>query len=149
MTLASSHQLSLEIMSAQLTQLNIFSMSTFSLEHVTLSEIPSLGAKCGSHMVYYLNTAGAMAMKKILYVLLYTSPQTTFSPLLQPLTAVLLHFMGEEECFACLTGLLNSSKKSHLEQTRAAAAISDATFQDLCKLNMVRMGSIVHCRLKS
>lgn len=60
---------------------------------------------------YYLNETGRQAVCRLLNVLATVHPDITFAPLLAPLASLFLHYMTEQECFACLLSVIDASDK--------------------------------------
>ncbi|XP_047129116.1 GTPase-activating protein skywalker isoform X1 [Hydra vulgaris] len=80
---------------------------------------------------HYLTPMGCFILQKVLLVINELNPDIIYCPMLEQLGAVMLHFMDEEDVFACLTGILN---RDLIEQTKTSNIISDTTLQDLLKL---------------
>ena len=59
-----------------------------------------------------------------------------YCPMLEPIATVMLHFMSEEDTFACLSGILS---KNVLDETKGENIASDCTMQDLLKARDVSL----------
>ena len=79
-------------------------------------------------MSYYLTPDGVISLRRVLYVLSYLHPDITYSPVLQQVAAVFLHFMEEVWCFACISAML-TGKKKYFEQTHLQALAADYALQ--------------------
>ncbi|XP_070536041.1 GTPase-activating protein skywalker-like [Ptychodera flava] len=84
-------------------------------------------------MTYALNTEGRSLVKKILCIIEHVHTDITYCPLLPAITSLLLHYMGEEECYSSLSKLLTSRQPRYLTQTRTAYQASILTLKDLAK----------------
>ncbi|XP_065649652.1 GTPase-activating protein skywalker isoform X3 [Hydra vulgaris] len=80
---------------------------------------------------HFLTSAGCYSLCKILYVITNLNPNIVYCPMLEPIATVMLHFMNEEDTFACLTGILS---KNVLDETKSENTATDCTMQDLLKL---------------
>lgn len=87
-------------------------------------------------MSYYLTADGVTCLKRVLHVLSYLHPDITYSPILQQVGAVFLHFMEEVWCFACLSAML-TGKKAYFEQTHLQALASDYAFHACASILLV------------
>jgi hypothetical protein len=66
----------------------------------------------GDHLPnYYLNQEGQLARTRILSIFAYYHPDTTWAPLLAPITALLLHYMNEIRAYECLLIFMNKNFK--------------------------------------
>ncbi|KAL5280881.1 TBC1D24 family protein [Megaselia abdita] len=69
-------------------------------------------------MPYHLTKKGRAVADRIVNVLGYACPDITYSPLLYPITSILLHFMSEQECYDCLASLVAAKDKVFITQTK-------------------------------
>lgn len=67
---------------------------------------------------YHLTKAGIKVADRIVCVLGFALPDITFSPMVYPITALLLHFMTEEECYNCLASIVSSKDIMFITQTK-------------------------------
>ncbi|XP_018910949.1 GTPase-activating protein skywalker isoform X2 [Bemisia tabaci] len=67
---------------------------------------------------YHLTRKGRSVTDRVVCVLGYSCPDITYSPAIYPITALLLHFMPEEECYNSLTSLVASKHKVFVTQTK-------------------------------
>ena len=79
-------------------------------------------------MSYYLTPDGVISVRRVLYVVSYLHPDITYSPILQQIAAVFLHFMEEVWCFACISAML-TGKKTYFGETHLQALASDYALQ--------------------
>lgn len=87
-----------------------------------------------AYLTYYLTPEGGKKLRRLLCVLKHLNPDITYCPLLEPIVSILLHFMNEEDAFACASGLLSGQFVSpFLDQTKVENITTDATLQDLFK----------------
>ncbi|XP_055376573.1 GTPase-activating protein skywalker isoform X2 [Condylostylus longicornis] len=84
-------------------------------------------------MPYHLTRKGRSVADRIVNVLGYACPDITFSPILYPITAVLLHFMSEEECYHCLATLVASKEKVFITQTKLLHEVTWKTVMQIAK----------------
>ena len=97
------------------------------------SSIPeTMFSGCKTVPTYFLSPDGKSVCLKVLYILSHMHPDIQFAPLLPPLTAIFLHFMEEDQCYACMSAVLNS-RRSLLDQSQRAVAVMAKTFQDCFK----------------
>ena len=81
-------------------------------------------------VTYYLTKQGIATVHKLLIVVKDLHPDVTYCPLLEPIIAVFLHFMDANQCYACISAML---ERSVLEQTKFENALTDLSLQDLFK----------------
>jgi hypothetical protein len=67
---------------------------------------------------YHLTKKGRAVADRVVSVLGFASPEISYSPSLYPITAILLHFMSEEDCFNCVTNLVAAKDKIFITQTK-------------------------------
>ncbi|XP_014284032.1 GTPase-activating protein skywalker isoform X6 [Halyomorpha halys] len=67
---------------------------------------------------YHLTKAGIKVADRIVCVLGFALPDITYSPMVYPITALLLHFMTEEECYNCLASIVSSKDIMFITQTK-------------------------------
>ncbi|XP_014251748.1 TBC1 domain family member 24 isoform X2 [Cimex lectularius] len=67
---------------------------------------------------YHLTKAGIKIADRIVSVLGFSCPDITYSPMVYPITALLLHYMSEENCYSCIASLVASKDVVFLRQTK-------------------------------
>lgn len=82
---------------------------------------------------HLLTSSGVARAERVLAVIHYCHPTITYSPTLYPLTALLLHYMNEEEAYCCLSALLRSRKVNFVVQTRCEFEIGWLTMISLSR----------------
>jgi hypothetical protein len=82
-------------------------------------------------LYYFLNENGKTAAIRVLCTLAAVHPDITFSPLLLPLASLFLHYMSENECFACLLAVIESNDK--VTQTEINWQTTSHVFRSLAK----------------
>ncbi|XP_033150860.1 GTPase-activating protein skywalker isoform X11 [Drosophila busckii] len=82
---------------------------------------------------YHLTSTGRAVADRIVNVLGYDCPDITYSPVLYPITAILLHFMSEEEAYLCLAGLVGSKEKTFINQTKLQHEVTWKTVMQIAK----------------
>jgi hypothetical protein len=82
-------------------------------------------------LYYFLNDNGKKAVLRVLCTLAAVHPDITFSPLLLPLASLFLHYMNENECFACLLAVIESDNK--ITQTEINWQTTGHVFRSLAK----------------
>jgi hypothetical protein len=85
---------------------------------------------------YLLSPAGEKTLQKVLYILTQIHPDIQFCPLLPPVAALFLHIMDEDDCYCCLSAMLESNW-AFFDQSQRAVAVMAKTFQDCLKIFMV------------
>ncbi|XP_071454255.1 GTPase-activating protein skywalker isoform X1 [Hetaerina americana] len=91
----------------------------------------------GSHcLAYHLTRKGKIVAERVVAVIGYSCPDITYSPTLFPITAILLHFMSEEECYNCMTSLVKSdpkAKETFITQTKLLYEVTWRTAMQISK----------------
>jgi len=110
-----------------------FSISCHSIFLFSDGALPESASSCtlsndDHFMSYYLTSEGVVSVRRDLYVVSYLNPDITYSPILQQVAAVLLHFMEEVWCFACISAML-TGKKPYFGETYLQALASDSALQ--------------------
>ncbi|XP_008210536.1 GTPase-activating protein skywalker isoform X2 [Nasonia vitripennis] len=82
---------------------------------------------------YNLTRKGRSVADRIVSVLGYACPDITYSPSLYPITALLLHFMPEEQCYHCVQSLVASKKKMFITQTKLLYEVTWKTVEQITK----------------
>ncbi|XP_030382835.1 GTPase-activating protein skywalker isoform X11 [Scaptodrosophila lebanonensis] len=82
---------------------------------------------------YHLTSTGRAVADRIVNVLGYDCPDITYSPVLYPITSILLHFMSEEEAYICLAGLVGSKEKVFINQTKLLHEVTWKTVMQIAK----------------
>ncbi|KRZ67170.1 TBC1 domain family member 24 [Trichinella papuae] len=81
---------------------------------------------------YQLNEQGHKALIQLLTAVEHVRPDFTYIPILYPLCALFLHYMSDEEAFACIMKLFSQSQK-FLIQTDISVSASKRTLLILLK----------------
>ncbi|KRX59777.1 TBC1 domain family member 24 [Trichinella sp. T9] len=81
---------------------------------------------------YQLNEQGHKALIQLLTAVEHVRPDFTYIPILYPLCALFLHYMSDEEAFACMMKLFSQSQK-FLIQTDISVSASKRTLLILLK----------------
>lgn len=82
---------------------------------------------------YHLTRTGRAVADRIVNVLGYDCPDITYSPVLYPITSILLHFMSEEEAYHCLAALVDSKDKVFINQTKLLHEVTWKTVMQIAK----------------
>ncbi|XP_018338654.1 PREDICTED: TBC1 domain family member 24 isoform X1 [Trachymyrmex septentrionalis] len=82
---------------------------------------------------YNLTRKGRNVADRIVSVLGYACPDITYSPSLYPLTALLLHFVPEEECYHCMATLVAAKEKIFITQTKLLYEVTWKTVEQITK----------------
>ncbi|KAG5318578.1 TBC24 protein, partial [Pseudoatta argentina] len=82
---------------------------------------------------YNLTRKGRNVADRIVSVLGYACPDITYSPSLYPLTALLLHFVPEEECYHCMATLVAAKEKMFITQTKLLYEVTWKTVEQITK----------------
>ncbi|XP_055644993.1 GTPase-activating protein skywalker isoform X8 [Toxorhynchites rutilus septentrionalis] len=82
---------------------------------------------------YHLTRKGRAVADRVVSVLGYACPDITFSPTLYPITAILLHFMSEEECYHCMASLVAPKDKVFITQTKLLYEVTWKTVMQIAK----------------
>ncbi|XP_037805911.1 GTPase-activating protein skywalker isoform X8 [Lucilia sericata] len=82
---------------------------------------------------YHLTRTGRAVADRIVNVLGYDCPDITYSPVLYPITSILLHFMSEEEAYHCLAALVGSKDKVFINQTKLLHEVTWKTVMQIAK----------------
>ncbi|XP_067123152.1 GTPase-activating protein skywalker-like [Centruroides vittatus] len=69
-------------------------------------------------MNYFLNNAGKKKTMRVMCAIYRTHPEIVYSPLIYPLSSLLMHYMNEERVFYCISNLITSNTKDFISQTR-------------------------------
>ncbi|XP_037297991.1 GTPase-activating protein skywalker isoform X8 [Manduca sexta] len=97
---------------------------------------------------YHLTRKGRAVADRVVSVLGYACPDITYSPSLYPITAALLHFMPEEECYHCMASLVASKEKMFITQTKLLNEVTWKTVMQIAKKH-ARPYSVGACLQKS
>ena len=86
---------------------------------------------------WHLSAAGKMAACRVLSVVQRLRPDVSACPYLQPLVAMALHFIAEEDkCFGLASGLLrqrDDDRRQFVDQTKLAVTASQHSFSTVAK----------------
>ncbi|CRL00387.1 CLUMA_CG013655, isoform A [Clunio marinus] len=82
---------------------------------------------------YHLTKKGRAVADRVVSVLGYACPDITYSPSLYPITAILLHFMSEEECYHCMASLVAAKDKVFITQTKLLHEVTWKTVMQIGK----------------
>lgn len=82
---------------------------------------------------YHLTRMGRNVADRVVSVLGFACPDITYSPSLYPLTALLLHFMPEEECYHCMATLVAAKEKMFITQTKLLYEVTWKTVEQITK----------------
>ncbi|XP_038107718.1 GTPase-activating protein skywalker isoform X7 [Culex quinquefasciatus] len=82
---------------------------------------------------YHLTRKGRAVADRVVSVLGYACPDITYSPTLYPITAMLLHFMSEEECYHCMASLVAPKDKVFITQTKLLYEVTWKTVMQIAK----------------
>ncbi|CAH2988479.1 unnamed protein product [Chilo suppressalis] len=82
---------------------------------------------------YHLTRKGRAVADRVVSVLGFACPDITYSPSLYPITAALLHFMPEEECYHCMASLVASKEKMFITQTKLLNEVTWKTVMQIAK----------------
>ncbi|XP_011635001.1 TBC1 domain family member 24 isoform X2 [Pogonomyrmex barbatus] len=82
---------------------------------------------------YNLTRKGRNVADRVVSVLGYACPDITYSPSLYPLTALLLHFVPEEECYHCMATLVAAKEKMFITQTKLLYEVTWKTVEQITK----------------
>lgn len=82
---------------------------------------------------YHLTKKGRAVADRVVSVLGFASPEISYSPTLYPITAILLHFMSEEECYHCVTSLVAAKDKVFITQTKLLYEVTWKTVMQIAK----------------
>ncbi|XP_066597523.1 GTPase-activating protein skywalker isoform X2 [Prorops nasuta] len=82
---------------------------------------------------YNLTRKGRNVADRVVSVLGYACPDITYSPFLYPITAMLLHFMPEEECYHCMASLVAAKEKMFITQTKLLYEVTWRTVEQITK----------------
>lgn len=82
---------------------------------------------------YHLTRRGRAVADRVVSVLGYACPDITYSPSLYPITAALLHFMPEEDCYHCMASLVASKEKMFITQTKLLNEVTWKTVMQIAK----------------
>lgn len=82
---------------------------------------------------YHLNKKGIKIADRIVCVLGFACPDITYSPMVYPITALLLHFMTEEDCYNCLASIVASKDLVFITQTKLLHEVTWRTVMHISK----------------
>ncbi|XP_046461837.1 GTPase-activating protein skywalker-like isoform X1 [Daphnia pulex] len=84
-------------------------------------------------MSYYLNETGIQVARRVVNIISYSCPDITYAPSLYPITCLLLHYMSEEDCYACVSQMVSSKKTKFITQTKLHFETIWRTSMILCR----------------
>lgn len=91
-----------------------------------------------SHCLSYnLTGKGRNIADRVVSVLGFSCPDITYSPTLYPFTALLLHFMTEEDCYHCMASLVACKDKVFVTQTKLLFEVTWKTVEQIAKKYVV------------
>ena len=102
-------------------------------------DIPYQFTPCCQLQYFQLTSMGQQTVHKVLNILAHLHPDVQSCPLLAPIVIILLHFMDEDQCFACATKLLESKRERFLEHSYSGFLSSQRSFTDLTRARAVSM----------
>lgn len=82
---------------------------------------------------YFLNTHGIETVQKILAVLAHSNPDITYSPIIQSLISLLLHYMDPSQCYNTVYGLFRNKSDTFLTLNKLSYNASKLVMRDLSK----------------
>ncbi|XP_064481222.1 GTPase-activating protein skywalker-like [Ornithodoros turicata] len=96
---------------------------------------------------FCLGNNGRRCCERLLHNVSLAYPFVSYCPLLYPLTALFLHYLGEEKAYDCVSCLLEGTKVRHLSQTRLMHHTSARTLKTLtrklCKKTYTRLQKVL------
>nr|CDP95451.1 BMA-TBC-7, isoform c [Brugia malayi] len=90
------------------------------------------------HECYELNADGLKALHRLIRALDATIPTLNYAPLMQPILALCLHYMSEDDAYACVFWIL----KNHSNYMKCSALASKATGYTLLALIKVHKTAV-------
>ncbi|KAK6632106.1 hypothetical protein RUM44_007136 [Polyplax serrata] len=93
-------------------------------------------------LTYHLTKRGRHIADRVVCILGYASPDITYSPSIYPITALLLHFLPEEDCYNCMASLVASKEKVFITQTKLLYEVTWRTVMQIAKKHV--KSSAVH-----
>ncbi|KAL0274112.1 UNVERIFIED_CONTAM: hypothetical protein PYX00_006616 [Menopon gallinae] len=82
---------------------------------------------------YHLTKRGRHITDRVVCILGYACPDITYSPAIYPITALLLHFMSEEDSYNCIASLVTSKEKVFVTQTKLLYEVTWRTVMQITK----------------
>ena len=82
---------------------------------------------------YFLNPHGIETVQKILAIIAHTNPDITYSPIIQSLISLLLHYMDPSQCYNTVYGLFRNKSDSFLTLNKLSYNTSKLVMRDLSK----------------
>ncbi|XP_067007706.2 GTPase-activating protein skywalker isoform X1 [Anabrus simplex] len=82
---------------------------------------------------YHLTRKGRNVVDRVVCVLGYACPDITYSPAVYPITAILLHYLTEEECYNCITSLVSCKDRVFITQTKQLYEVTWRTVMQITK----------------
>jgi hypothetical protein len=101
--------------------------------------IPHQFTPCCQLQYFHLTSVGQQTAHKILNVLAYLHPDVESCSLLAPIVIIMLHYMDEDQCFACAAKLLESKGERFLELSYSGCVSSQRSFTDVARARAVSM----------
>jgi hypothetical protein len=95
--------------------------------------IPHQFTPCCQLQYFHLTSVGQQTAHKILNVLAYLHPDVESCSLLAPIVIIMLHYMDEDQCFACAAKLLESKGERFLELSYSGCVSSQRSFTDVAR----------------
>lgn len=83
-------------------------------------------------IAYHLTRKGRNVADRVVCVLGYAHPEITYSPAIYPVTAILLHYMTEEDCYNCMASLIGAKDKM-FTQTKQLYEVTWRTVMQITK----------------
>ncbi|VDM12100.1 unnamed protein product, partial [Wuchereria bancrofti] len=90
------------------------------------------------HECYELNADGLKALHRLIRAVDATVPTLNYAPLIQPILALCLHYMSEDDAYACVFWIL----KNHSNYMKCSALASKATTYTLLALVKVHKAAV-------
>ncbi|XP_069691958.1 GTPase-activating protein skywalker isoform X2 [Periplaneta americana] len=87
----------------------------------------------GHCVAYHLTRKGRNVADRVVCVLGYANPDITYSPAIYPITAILLHYMTEEDCYNCMASLVAAKEKMFITQTKQLYEVTWRTVMQITK----------------
>ncbi|XP_050302931.1 LOW QUALITY PROTEIN: GTPase-activating protein skywalker [Anthonomus grandis grandis] len=91
---------------------------------------------------YHLTRSGRACADRVVSVLGYACPDIVYSPAIYPITALLLHYVSEEEAYHCMASLVSCKEKTFITQTKLLYEVTWKTVMQICRKHV--KGAAVH-----
>uniref|UniRef100_A0A0K8STK2 TBC1 domain family member 24 n=2 Tax=Lygus hesperus TaxID=30085 RepID=A0A0K8STK2_LYGHE len=96
---------------------------------------------------FFLNKKGVKVADRVVCVLGFSCPDITYSPMVYPIAALLLHYMTEEQCYSCLATLVACKSPVFLHQTKLLHEVTWRTVMHITKKHVKSAAATLsrHC----